>query len=218
MMKKYLLVTTIIAMMVLVGGCGKKNVTETVSQNNTETVLSVDENAIVTEEPEKQEEEVIGDVDVDGIITMDSMVENVIGLDIPIRDDNGDDAYSTFGKDLCVLVPNASLQTKQSEYDTIYEQKNIRMDIIAAMVQDDAGEPGMTLKDSIESEKIGNYYFITTDKYITNTLFNYGFAIVNSENGSTVCLYVNGVHAENVSEFAEEYYSALIETIKNSLQ
>lgn len=223
-MKKNVLATLmmIIFAMATICGCGNNNTEDT--KNNSEVVSSV------AEETERETEEnnidvettetVIGDVDAaPGSLTMNDMVEQVVGLDIPMIENEGTDKDSF--KNFSVLFPSSSFITEYHENGVSANQDCIDFEITTVLRK---GEPNNNIREEKgESQQyIGNYVLET--KAGRNNKYGYQmtYDIVSPSSNSVLSIMItinkNSDYQEYCDNLVEEFAPKFEESILKNIQ
>lgn len=223
-MKKNVLATLmmIIFAMATICGCGNNNTEDT--KNNSEVVSSV------AEETEKETEEnnmdvettetVIGDVDATpDALSMDDMVEQVVGLDIPLIKNAGTDetAFNNF----TVLFPSSEYITEYYEDGAGAKLEAIDFEISIVLMN---GEPNNNIREDMgeSQEYIGDYVLEKSAGGNDDIGYQMTYNIVkpscNTMLNITITVNKNRDYQEYCNALVEEFAPKFEESILKNIQ
>lgn len=217
---KKMTITLMVLLTMIIGGCGTTT-TKNETKETTKTEIEKTEVSEMPEISESLEEEVIGDTDITGHITMADLQELTLGLDIPVVDDEAYLAlYNTFGRDdIKILFPGGAYITSQIPGNTRADLETIDIIITNSTVK--GPSPEFVKEDEI-LENVGNYVIYTNSIIDSDLKTNRTYFIFDNEKnvGIMIGLLINknADYLDENNAFIEEYIPAFEETLKNNFR
>lgn len=234
-MKKTVLFMAIFMMSTMLYGCGEKNaedtkqnevstVAETIELGGTgaeeTTVESTGENTGENTPIESMGENTVGDMDVlADSLTMDSMTQQVVGLDIPFIKNSGTDetAFNNF----TVLFPSSEYITAYYEDGASAKLEAIDFEISIVLMN---GEPNNNIREDMgeSQEYIGDYVLEKAAGGNTDYVYRMTYNIVNPSCNTmlniTITVNKNRDYQEYCNALVEEFAPRFEEVILSNLK